>query len=474
MPSKLSKWLASYKPSSRESMDELIEWMYSSAKLVDDIEEAFEKLVSTSLPALQNFVILLLPSLLHAYLCHSYEDSSSVFQVKKSTSNQADSSQSSFLNSLSLLESCLLSICNCYISRNGPLKGEFEYSGSDISNFRLPSLTTPSVFHDPIPIRETIERIDANIKSENENYSPLRVSATIYLIQNYIETLSVLDLQNTVISVLVFHSLSRFSKFSSRIVSLSKRPRIPTSSSLLMVLLNCSDLILFKLDCLDKCSDNNDRPTEFIRSSIIESIIEISNRAAHHCFASCLLVCQSLLHYRRIYYGYRDRKPQVTSDVATRDVENVSVSQNGLDVSGQVTPVTAVHFVDDSTANPEYATRSKLSTATTEVFTSASFKLEAVSEDITPISEKPQTHKSDKLYKQENVSGLHTDICNSGSSSVVKTDTSNNCNNNNNNNKDNSRRSNRAKLGVGFRIKPSDHRKHHTIEKVVYTPEKEQ
>uniref|UniRef100_A0AA85JWF0 Uncharacterized protein n=1 Tax=Trichobilharzia regenti TaxID=157069 RepID=A0AA85JWF0_TRIRE len=339
MPSKLSKWLSAYKPSSRESMDELIEWMYSSAKLVDDIEETFEKLVSTSvisdvcqrlfafyksgLPPLQNFVILLLPSLLHTYLCHSYEDNTSVFQVKKSVSSQTESSQSSLLTSLSLLESCLLSICNCYLAKSGPIKGEFECFGSDINNFRLPSLTTPSVFHNPVSIRETIERTDANVKCENDNQSqPFRLSAIICLIQNYLEMLSTLDLQNSVVSVLAFHSLSRFSKLSSRLASLSKRPRIPTSSSLLMILLNCCDLILFKLDNLDKCSPNSssgNRPIEFIRSSVLDSILEINNRAAHHCFPSCLLVCQSLLHYRGIYYGYRDRKPKLT-DALTRDI----------------------------------------------------------------------------------------------------------------------------------------------------------
>ncbi|CAH8839262.1 unnamed protein product, partial [Trichobilharzia szidati] len=468
MPSKLSKWLSSYKPSSRESMDELIEWMYSSAKLVDDIEETFEKLVSTSvisdvcqrlfafyksgLPPLQNFVILLLPSLLHTYLCHSYEDNTSVFQAKKSVSSQTESSQSSLLMSLSLLESCLLSICNCYIAKNGPIKGEFECFGSDINNFRLPSLNTPSVFHNPVSIRETIERTDANVKCENDNQSPFRLSAIICLIQNYLEMLSTLDLQNPVVSVLAFHSLSRFSKFSSRLASLSKRPRIPTSSSLLMILLNCSDLILFKLDNLDKCSttttstttsssnsSSGNRPIEFIRSSVLDSIIEINNRAAHHCFASCLLVCQSLLHYRGIYYGYRDRKPKITDALLTHDIENIPGCRSAVSVSGQGAPLITINAVEDKTSHPEYTVRPKLSSSTTtEVFTSASFKPKAVSEDIPPVNES-------QLRKNEKMTGLliDTNITNAGNT------ISNNDNlNESHSKKTNNNSNNKSKIGV--------------------------
>ncbi|VDQ14794.1 unnamed protein product [Trichobilharzia regenti] len=441
MPSKLSKWLSAYKPSSRESMDELIEWMYSSAKLVDDIEETFEKLVSTSvisdvcqrlfafyksgLPPLQNFVILLLPSLLHTYLCHSYEDNTSVFQVKKSVSSQTESSQSSLLTSLSLLESCLLSICNCYLAKSGPIKGEFECFGSDINNFRLPSLTTPSVFHNPV-----------------------------------------------------------------RLASLSKRPRIPTSSSLLMILLNCCDLILFKLDNLDKCSPNSssgNRPIEFIRSSVLDSILEINNRAAHHCFPSCLLVCQSLLHYRGIYYGYRDRKPKLT-DALTRDIENIPGSRSGLGITaggaGQGAaaaappplPLITINSVEDKTSHPEYAIRPKLSISTTatEVFTSASFKPEAVSEDIPPVVyENPKSNSNNNKFNQSVKQGKLSGM-------LIDTNIMPNTGNKDNANESHSKKThinnnNRSKIGADFRTKSSEQRKHHIPEKVVvYTPNTEQ
>ncbi|KAK4469875.1 hypothetical protein MN116_007383 [Schistosoma mekongi] len=478
MPSKLSKWLSAYKPSSRESMDELIAWMYSSNKLVDDVEETFEKLISSNiisdvcqrlfvfyksgLPALQNFVVLLLPSLLHSYLCHSYEDNSSSSQAKKIVSNMPDSSQS-FLISLSLLESCLLGICNYYLLKTGPLKNGSEGSGSDIINFRLPSLTTPSVYHNPVSMKETIERSEANVKTESENLNHLRVPAIICLIQNYIEILSTLDLQNPVMSVLIFHSLSRFSNFSHRVASISKRPRIPASSGLLMILLNCSDLILFKLDCFDRCSGSRSRRTELIRSSVLDSILEINNRAAHHCFSSCLLVCQSLLHYRSIYYGYCDPKTKI-EDRSTRDAEDISACRNKLSSPTQVVPVVCVNSVADKTSHPEYTSRPKLSAANTEVFTSASFRPEVLSEDITPVKEN-STSKSDHLLKSEKI--IESSM--GGNSGSVK---------NNDMDKNNScevyeKKYNKSKIGVDFRTKPHDLRKH-IPEKVIYTPDKQQ
>ncbi|CAH8509287.1 unnamed protein product [Schistosoma rodhaini] len=466
MPSRISKWLSSYKPSSREAMDEFITWMYSSNKLVDDIEETFEKLISSNtisdvcqrlfvfyksgLPALQNFVVLLLPSLLHSYLCHSYEDNSSSSQTRKIVPNISDSSQSSFLASLSLLESYLLSICNYYLVKADPLKSKSEGFISDINNFRLPSLTTPSVFHNPVSIKETIERNDANVKTESENLNPLRVSAIICLVQNYIEILSTIDLQNPIMSLLVFHSLSRFSKFSDRVVSISKRPRIPTSSGLLMVLLDCSDLILFKLDCFDKYSGSNNRLTDSIRSSILDNIIEISNRATHHCFSSCLLVCQSLLHYRSIYYNYCDQKPRM-EDGYIRDIENSPTSRNGLTNSAHIPPMISINSPEDKTPRTEYTPRPKLSSTNAEVFTSASFKPEIVSEDITPVSENSRSSRPDKM------TGPAEDVNNGASAS------------DNINKKHSSelheRKHNKLKIGVDFRIKPNDHRKH-TLERL--------
>ncbi|CAH8481092.1 unnamed protein product [Schistosoma turkestanicum] len=474
MPSKISKWLSAYKPSSREAMDEFITWMYSSNKLVDDIEETFEKLISSNiisdvcqrlflfyksgLPALQNFVVLLLPSLLHSYLCHSYEDNTSSSQTKKIVPNISDSSQSSFSTSLSLLESCLLSICNYYLVKAGPLNNELEGFGNDINNFRLPSLTTPSVFHNPVSIKETIERNDANVKTESENLNPLRISAIICLIRNYIEILSTLDLQNPIISVLLFHSLSRFSKLSDRVVSISKRPRIPTSSSLLMILLNCSDLILFKLDCFDKCSESNNQLTDSIRSSVLNSIIEISNRAAHHCFSSCLLVCQSLLHYRSIYYGYCDRKTRI-EDTSIRDIDNTPTSRIGLSNSSQSVPMISINSADNKTPRKEYTPRPKLSSTNTEVFTSASFKPEIVSEDINPVGENVRSSKSDKMTDDHPIKNMNN-----------AASTNNNINNKKNSTELHERKHNKSKIGVDFRIKSNDHRKHTTMEKIIYTP----
>lgn len=384
MPSKISKWLSYYKP---ESVDEMIAWMFSSVKLIEDIEETLEKLspinlvsdvcqrffvfYKSGMPTLRQFVIFFLPTLLRTYLVHSYEDSTSLM-TRKLSSYPTDTS--SFISGVTLLESCLVGICSQYLLL---LPQTVPDVFKDYKGFRLPSLGTPSVFHDPVSHKELVDRSGSS--DGHIDLNP-RIPAVIYLLQNYFDTLSTVDIFNPSTKLLCIHSLTQFCRLCCRITSLSIRPRIPTSPSLLTTLLNGTDLFLYKLDCMDKCSGDQQHTIDLIRSALVDNIFQINKRASHHCFSSCLLLCQSMLHYRTVQYEYHGpTSKRNNNDVSAVSLDDIPIPS--LDPSHRTMDRSTL---DDPLLSSEHV-RSPYST--NEVITNASFRPEVLSEDIPPVDE---------------------------------------------------------------------------------------
>lgn len=368
MPSKLSRWLSGYKPSNPEFLEDFVSWMYSNARLIDDIEEALEKLTSNTVSDicqrlfvfyksgesdLQRFTIILLPSLIYFYLYHSYKDNW-LFQNRKVGPNFNDVSQNSMFSSLGLLESCLVGICSHYLLTVSS-KTDSE-SLMDFRNICLPSLNSPSVYHDPVSLKDCIDQNDVNLKDQNELSFNQRIPTVICLIQNYLDMLYVTDFVYPLNKCILYRSLSRFSKLCNRICNLSQRPRIPVSANLLTVLINCCDLILFKLDLL--CSrfvdDFSIKLIQTICKTILFNLEQINERSTYHCFSSCMLLCNSLLHYR--------------------------TNNNSLIILNKTTKLML------ETCNKLDVNFSGIDPNQTEVFTNASFRSETMAPDISPPS----------------------------------------------------------------------------------------
>ncbi|KAF7234288.1 hypothetical protein EG68_10832 [Paragonimus skrjabini miyazakii] len=316
MPSKVTKWLAAYKPSSSDAIDELASWMYTHVKLLEEIEEVLEKLSSTLIPevcqrlhafykakshSLRRFAIFLLPSLLYTYLSHFCEDDATLL-LKKTTSNPGDVQQNAIITNLASLESCLIGMSRHFELFN-PHHPQYPNSAA---YFCLPTLSESSIFNDPVPKPESKTDSGDGVFPTlmlPANYN--RIPAITHLIRDYLDTLTSIDLLDTLYTFLSLHSMTRFCKLCDRVASLSKRPRIPACPSLLSDLLVGLDIILYKLDDLDKRTETVRRTSLIIRSSVWSAVKEIEKRAAYNCLSGPLLVCRAILHSRAAGYGPR-------------------------------------------------------------------------------------------------------------------------------------------------------------------------
>ncbi|KER19607.1 hypothetical protein T265_11664 [Opisthorchis viverrini] len=397
MPSKVTKWLAAFKPSSPEAVEELATWMYSNVKLLEDLEETFEKLSSSLVSeicqrlyvfykaksvSLQRFTIFLLPSLMHAYLSHlGDEDSSS---GRKGSASPPESQQSSIMTNLTSLESCLIGISRHYIlinSQNPKLSSSRPEPGTS-----LPLFTGPSIFHDSLPNSESPSSDNDTFPSFTVPLARFSESSLAYLIQDYLDTLSSVDLLDSMSTLLSLHSMTRFCAVCDRVASLSRRPRIIAGPGLLSDFLVGLDTILYKLDDLDRRTDSVRRTSLTIRTAVWDAIKQIEKRAAFNCLSAPLLICRAILHGRGAQYGPR-AVPGMRLGAGSSAFVDIGVLLASADDRGALNgPVASANLDHSRPLRPHPSTG-------LEVITNASFRPESLPEDI-PISNHPPKQKS--------------------------------------------------------------------------------
>ncbi|CAH8614721.1 unnamed protein product [Dicrocoelium dendriticum] len=389
MPSKITKWLTAFKPSSPEAVEELISWMYTNVKLLEDIEEILDKLSSSligdicqrllvfytskSLP-LQRFSIFLFPCLIHAYLSHFAEEDTPSSGTRRASTGTTDVQQNTILLNLASVESCLLEIGRHFATIH-PESTKPACLRSD-PNFRVPSLAEPSVFHDAVPTAESYVD-DAGVFPPSCVPVPSnRIPAVVILIRDYLDCILSIDLVDARYGLLALHSMTRFCKLCDRIVSLSKRPRIAASTSLLIDLLFGLDVVLYKLDDVDQRADSIRETTLVIRGAVLAAVKGIEKRSVYDCASAALLVCRAILHSRSAQYG-----PRMVPGLQVTTVS--SSAANAPEDSSQK----AADDEEEEYKNPEVtrAVRPPPSTGV-EVITNASFRPETLPEDI-PINE---------------------------------------------------------------------------------------
>ncbi|CAL8098804.1 unnamed protein product [Calicophoron daubneyi] len=401
MPSRITRWINAYKPSSPDSMKEMVEWMYSSIKLLEDIEELLHKLSSPSVadlcqrlytfyqsnsPPLTQFVILLLPSLLSAYVNHLFEAASP--QSRKVSTGIIDSSQSTTLSNFAFLESSLIGIARQFVA-NDPSAVRLAYPKAG-SGLLFPPLRESSIFHDSVnQVDVRVEDMDSSTLSLPCN--PDRIPAITQLVRLYVDTLSGADLLDSLASLLILHSTSQFCKLCNRVVSLSSRPRIPVTTGLLLNFLTGLDVILYKLDEVDKRTDTIRRTTTTVRQGVWRTLNEAHRRAIHSCYSGPLLLSNSILHSRHVQYGSRTVAGLKISEAPSscRSIESVIASAENQSLSEPTEIPQAIDLFHCSRSH----------SSTVEVIKNASFRPEVLPEDI-PVAEQQQQERQQQEQQE--------------------------------------------------------------------------
>ncbi|TPP63709.1 hypothetical protein FGIG_05695 [Fasciola gigantica] len=403
MPSKITKWMAAYKPSSNEATEELISWMYSSVKLLEDMEDLFEKMTSSTISevcqrfvlfyrsssvALRQFVVFLLPSLVHAYLSNLCDEDA--LQARKTNAINTENLQNAGVTNLTSLETCLLQICRYYISRSS--SSYHSASKSDL-RARLPNLGEPSIYHDGYTATE--HATDENdifpmqLFSLNEFNRVLVIS---HLMRNYLEALAQVDLLDQNKSLLALHSVAKYCRLCERVASVSKHPRLPSSSSVLCDFLVGLDMILYRLDEIDNRTDKVRRTTLTLRTNVWSAIGEIEKRATYNCFSAPLLLAEAALHSRRAQYGAR---AVAAFSAATSSTPCVDINSL-IAIADDQSALPVGQMPDISKSSEILRMMRSHHSSGVEVITNASFRPELVPEDITISEQQQKTSSKDQ------------------------------------------------------------------------------
>ncbi|KAA0191094.1 hypothetical protein FBUS_07558 [Fasciolopsis buskii] len=415
MPSKVTKWLSAYKPTSSEANDELTSWMYASVKLLEDMEDLFEKMTCSTVGevcqrfvlfyrsssrSLRQFVIFFLPSLVHSYLSHLCDEDA--LQTRKPNSAGTDNPQNTEVTNLTSLETCLLQICRYYLSHSS--SSQNSASKSDL-RLRLPNLSEPSIYHDGYTATE--HSTDENDVFPMQLFSLNvfnRVLVISHLMRNYLETLTEVDLLDPDKSLLALHSVAKYCRLCERVASVSKHPRLPSSSSVLCDFLVGLDMILYRLDEIDDRTDKVRRTTLTLRTNVWSAVGEIEKRATYNCFSAPLLLAEAALHSRRAQYGSR---AVAGFNITTSSTPCVDINSLIATADDQNAP--PANQISDPTRSAEILRimRSHHSSGV-EVITNASFRPELIPEDITINDQRSKNGSQD-----QNVNAS-TDVCSSG------------------------------------------------------------
>ncbi|VDP94633.1 unnamed protein product [Echinostoma caproni] len=409
MPSKVARWLAAYKPASSEAMEDLTGWMYASVKLLEDMEEMFEKMSSSMIGevcqrfvlfyrsvsvSLRQFVVFLLPSLIHAYLSHLCDEDA--LQTRKANATTTDNPQNPGITNLTALENCLLQICRHFLSHSS--SSHLPVSSKSDPRLRLPTLSESSIYHDGISTND-------HPTDENDIFPMQLFSLNVFnrvlvitqLLRNYLETLSQVDLLDPNKSLLALHSVAKYCRLCERVASVNKHPRLPSSSSVLCDFLVGLDMILYRLDEIDNRTDKIRRTTLTLRTNVWSAISEIEKRATYNCFSTPLLLAEAALHSRRAQYG-----PRAIGGFNISTSNTPCVDINSLIATADDQETLQSNQLPD-TSKPGDMLRSMRShhSSGVEVITNASFRPELVPEDIT-ISDPKSKHTT----RDKNVSNL--------------------------------------------------------------------